>query len=61
MKPRLKALRARLGITQQQLADRLGCSICAVRLWEQEIRTPSSLAMRAIEQLDANTQEVPRG
>jgi transcriptional regulator with XRE-family HTH domain len=40
MGERLKRLRQAAGLTQAQLADRVGLSLGAVRNWEQDRRVP---------------------
>lgn len=53
MRDRLKALRQRLGgATQEELAILVGVHVSTVRAWEQELRQPSKLALKAIEKLE---------
>ena len=47
----IKELRASLGLTQQQLADRLYLSVGAVRDWEQGRTSPGKRSMKDIEKL----------
>lgn len=49
----LRALRRRLGLTQEDLAARLGVCVGSVNRWELGRVPPSPLAMRAIERLAA--------
>ncbi len=51
----VRALRQRLGVTQDQLAARLGCSTQAVSFWERGTRTPTGLYAAALRQLMAET------
>src|SRR5438046_194243 len=44
----LRAIRARLGLTQEQLADRLGVSFATVNRWEGGMNTPQRAAQAAI-------------
>ncbi len=46
----IKAIRRKLGLTQEQLAHRLGVSFVTVNEWENGKRKPSPLARRQIEQ-----------
>ncbi len=47
----IKQLRTTLGLTQAQLAARLGCSVQAVSYWERGTRTPTGLYAHAVRQL----------
>lgn len=49
----IRALRRRLGVTQDELAARLGCSTQAVSFWERGTRTPTGLYAQAIRRLMA--------
>lgn len=49
---RIKALRARLGLTQTALADRLGVSFVSVNRWENGQTRPTALAWRRILELE---------
>jgi type I restriction enzyme M protein len=44
----LRAIRARLGLTQEQLAERLGVSFATVNRWEGGMNTPQRAAQTAI-------------
>lgn len=46
---RIKQLRLRYGLTQSQLADRLGVSFASINRWENEQSKPNPLAWRKIE------------
>src|SRR5262245_60103261 len=46
--PILRALRARLGLTQEQLAERLGVSFATVNRWEGGTAKPQRAAREAI-------------
>jgi len=37
----LKQIRQRLGISQIELAKRVGVSLMSIQLWEREVSTPS--------------------
>ncbi len=43
--------RVRLGLTQAQFAERVGCSTQAVSFWERGTRTPTGLYAQAIRRL----------
>lgn len=47
----IRAVRQRLGLTQAQFAERLGCSTQAVSFWERGARTPTGLYARAVRRL----------
>lgn len=47
----IKGLRIRLGLTQDELAHRLGVSWSTIARWEAGKGKPSKLAKRAIEEL----------
>ena len=49
---RVRALRAKLGVTQHQLADRLGCHRNAIALWETGKRTPTGLYAQSLQSLE---------
>lgn len=44
----IKALRERLGLTQVQFAERVGCAQGAVAMWEANQRRPRGLYARAV-------------
>lgn len=44
----IKITRLRLGLTQAQLAARIGCSTLAVSFWERGTRTPTGLYATAL-------------
>ena len=50
---RIKRIRARLGLTQTQLAELLGVSFATVNRWENQQSQPSQLAWPRIERLVA--------
>ena len=54
----LKSLRQQLGLSQEELAQRLGVSFTSVNRWENQQTKPSKLARRQIEALckEAPTQ-----
>ena len=47
----IKRLRTRLGMTQEQFAEKVGVTARAVIHWEQGTRSVSRLAQRAIERV----------
>ncbi len=60
---RLRLLRTRLGLSQEQLARRLGVSFATVNRWESGRSRPSARASLALAELEAATtsREPPRG
>lgn len=54
---RIKRLRGRLGLTQTQLADRLGVSFATVNRWENRQARPSQLAWAQLERLSSGGAE----
>lgn len=46
---RLRAARAKLNLTQQQLAALLGVALRNIENWEQNTATPRGLALEALE------------
>lgn len=52
----IRGLRQRLGLTQEQLAARLGCSTQAVSFWERGTRTPTGLYAQAMRRVVADTE-----
>ena len=53
--PTLQAIRARLDLTQEQLAERLGVSFATVNRWEGGVTMPQKAARTAIAALAAET------
>jgi len=55
----IKAIRARLGLTQKQLADLLGVTLCTVGRWEANIRPCSRQASTSLRRLsdDVRTKQ----
>ncbi len=51
----IKQLRNKLGLSQEQLAKRLGVSFVTVNRWENKKTKPSALAVEAIKVLGAET------
>ena len=47
----IKIIRNKLGLTQEQLAQKIGVSFSTVNEWENNKRKPSPLAMKQIETL----------
>ncbi|HJY72444.1 MAG TPA: helix-turn-helix transcriptional regulator, partial [Streptosporangiaceae bacterium] len=61
---RLRLLRTRLGLSQEQLARRLSVSFATVNRWEAGRSRPSARAAAAIAELEASAsrgQRVARG
>ncbi len=56
---RIRRLRARLGISQEELARQLGVSFATVNRWESGRSQPSARARRAIDGLAAGVTEEP--
>jgi len=48
---KIKELRSRLGLTQEQFAAKVGVTFSTVNRWENGKGKPSPLAMRQIEEL----------
>jgi putative transcriptional regulator len=48
---RIRELRSKLGLTQEQFAAKLGVTFSTVNRWENGKGKPSPLAMRQIEKL----------
>ena len=57
---RVKHLRERLGLTQTQLADRIGVSFATVNRWENSQSRPTRLAWRGIADLEADIRVATR-
>ena len=51
----IKSIRERLGLTQEQLAHKLGVSWATVARWERGKGEPSPLAQKAIDDLPKET------
>jgi DNA-binding transcriptional regulator YiaG len=47
----IKALRLKLGLTQEEFAHRLGVTLCTVNRWENKKSIPSRLAVRQLEMI----------
>jgi putative transcriptional regulator len=56
---KIKALRARLGITQEQFASLLGVTFSTVNRWETGKSRPSPLAIARIEELKHRLKHQP--
>jgi len=54
----IKQLRKKLGMTQQELADRLGIVRITIIRWEADSKKPSSLARRELARLANKNGEV---
>lgn len=52
----VRAIRARLKVSQTVFARLLGVSLILVQSWEQGIRKPSKLASRLLDEISANPQ-----
>ncbi|HDY90152.1 MAG TPA: XRE family transcriptional regulator [bacterium] len=50
----IKALRKKLNLTQEQLAEKIGVSWRTICRWENSNIKPSPLAQKAIEKLQKN-------
>ena len=47
----IKALRLRLGLTQEDVARQLGLALSTVSKWEQGVTSPSRLALEKFEMI----------
>ncbi len=45
-------LRARLGLSQEKFAKKLGVSVWTVSTWERSLNKPRGLSLRALERLE---------
>lgn len=54
---RIKRLRVDIGLTQQELSDRLGVSFATVNRWENEQTRPSRVYWKHLQQLEMNIAE----
>lgn len=57
---RIKAIRLQLGLSQEELAQRLGVSFTSVNRWENEQTKPSKLARRQIDLLCRESEKLQR-
>jgi len=55
-----KAIRSKLGLTQEQMALMLGTSVSGYRKWEQGARQPSGAARALLRVMDKEPQAVLR-
>jgi DNA-binding transcriptional regulator YiaG len=53
---KIRGLRSKLGLTQEQFAAKVGVTFSTVNRWESGKSKPSPLAMRQIEELMERTQ-----
>jgi putative transcriptional regulator len=56
----IKAIRGRLGLTQQQFATRFGFNITTLRHWEQDRRVPDGTARAYLRVIDREPQAVQK-
>ena len=54
----IRNARQALGLTQEQFAERIGCSALAVSFWERGTRTPTGLYAKAVRELVAEAAAV---
>jgi putative transcriptional regulator len=54
----VKALRARLGVSQEDFAGRYGLDVATVRNWEQGRTTPDGPAARLLQLIDRDPDKV---
>ena len=47
----IKDARAKLGVSQQQFAEKLGVSFSTVNRWEQGYHIPNKLSVKAVQNL----------
>lgn len=52
MPDEIKVLRAKLGMTQEQLAHELGVSFATVNRWENGHSSPKGIFLKALQALD---------
>lgn len=52
------AIRKRLGLSQQEFADRFGFSVGSIRNWEQGIRRPEDAARVLLKVIERNPKAV---
>jgi len=50
----VKALRAKLDVSQQELADALGTSVDTIKSWENKRRNPTGLAAKVLATIQDN-------
>lgn len=48
----IKALRRRLGVSQQVLAERIGCSVRAVTAWESGEKLPNAIHQARLHEIN---------
>ena len=53
---KIRRLRSKLGLTQEQFAAKVGVTFSTVKRWESGKSKPSPLAMRQIEELMERTE-----
>jgi putative transcriptional regulator len=56
----IKAIRGRLGLTQQEFASRFGFNITTLRHWEQGRRVPDGTARAYLRVIDREPQAVQK-
>jgi type I restriction enzyme M protein len=58
MRPnRIKAIRTKLTLTQQQLADRIGAQRVTVTRWENGFNEPQGANLKALKELEAKAKK----
>jgi DNA-binding transcriptional regulator YiaG len=55
---RVKAIRLALGLTQQQLADRIAATQVTVARWETGVSRPTGAYLKALEELKKRANEL---
>jgi len=55
---RIKAIRAALGLTQQQLADAIGGTQITVSRWETGVSHPTGAYLKALEELEQKSRTI---
>ncbi len=50
----VKAIRAKLNVSQQELADALGTSVDTIKSWENKRRNPTGLAAKVLATIQDN-------
>jgi len=57
----VKRIRKKLGLTQEQLAQRIGVTFSTINQWENGHRTPLPFLMKRLHELDNEHPESERG
>lgn len=52
----IRQIREQLGVSQAVFAELIGTSTITVQSWEQDVRTPSRMANRFMQEIEADTR-----